>query len=171
MDFLAENLAIIICLVFGIGLLVVEMFMPGFGIPGLSGLALLLAGVYLTWSKHGPLAGLAFAVLELAIGGAAIALSLRSASKGRLSRSPLILKGGQSQQEGFAASEDYSAYLGQTGITLTVLRPAGIAEFGGARLNVVSAGEFIGKGAQVAVKEVEGVRILVEEVNNDARTV
>ncbi|MDI9520940.1 MAG: NfeD family protein [Bacillota bacterium] len=167
MDFLAENLAIIICIVFGVGLLVIEMFMPGFGIPGISGIALLLAGVYFNWTKYGALAGLGVAVAELVIGGAAIALSLRSASKGKLSKSPLVLKGGQSQDEGFSASEDFGAYLGQTGITQTVLRPAGIAEFGDARLNVVSAGEFIGKGAAVVVKEVEGARILVEEVKNN----
>lgn len=167
MDFLAENLAIIICLVFGVGLLVIEMFMPGFGIPGISGIALLLAGVYFTWTKHGAAAGLGFAVAELVIGGAAVALSLRSASKGRLSKSSLVLKGGQSRKEGFFASEDLSAYLGKSGIAQTVLRPAGIAEFGDVRLNVVSEGEFIAKGAEVVVKEVEGARVLVEEVKNN----
>lgn len=165
MDFIIENLAIIICALVGIGLLIVEMFMPGFGIPGFSGLALLVASVYFTWTRHGAQAGLLVAVVELVIAGAAIAVSLRSASKGRLSKSPLILKGGQTQKDGFIASENLGAYVGKTGQTLTVLRPAGIADFDGTRLNVVSAGEFIQKGASVTVREVEGARVLVEEVN------
>lgn len=164
MEFIVENLAIIICAVVGIGLLVVEMFMPGFGVPGIAGFALLAASVYFTWVRHGALAGLGVAVVELAIGGLAIALSLRSASKGRLSRSPLILKGSQSRDEGFIATEELDAYLGKTGVTTTVLRPAGIAEFEGQRFNVVSAGEFIAKGATVVIREVEGARVLVEEV-------
>ncbi len=166
MDFIVNNLPILICAVLGIGLLVVEMFMPGFGIPGISGLVLLVASVVFTWMEYGMLAGLGVAVIVLAVGGLAVTLSLRSASKGRLSRSPLILKGGQSREEGFAAVDDLSSYLGRTGNTLTVLRPAGTAEFDGVRLNVVSAGEFIQKGARVVVKHVEGARILVEKAES-----
>ncbi len=165
MEFIVNNLPILICAVLGIGLLVFEMFMPGFGIPGFSGLALLVASVVFTWSQHGMLAGLGMAVIVLALGGLVIMLSLRSAAKGRLSRSPLILKGGQSREEGFAATDDLSGFIGRSGKTLTVLRPAGIAEFDGVRLNVVSAGEFIQKGAQVVIRQIEGARILVEKAD------
>lgn len=167
MEFVVENLAIIICAIVGIGLLIVEMFMPGFGIPGISGAVLLVASVYFTWTRHGLLTGLGLAAVELAVGGTAIALSLRSASKGRLSKSPLVLNGGQTQKEGFVATEDLSGYLGKTGLALTVLRPAGIADFNGERMNVVTAGEFISKGVKVVVKEIEGARVLVEEVKAD----
>jgi len=165
LEFIINNLPILICAVLGIGLLVVEMFMPGFGIPGISGLALLAVSVIFTWTQYGMLAGLGMAVIVLALGGLVIILSLRSAAKGRLSRSPLILKGGQSREEGFAAADDLSGYLGRSGKTLTVLRPAGIAEFDDVRLNVVSAGEFIQKGAPVVIRQIEGARILVEKVD------
>ena len=36
---------IIICVLAGVILLIVEAFMPGFGVPGISGIILLLAGV------------------------------------------------------------------------------------------------------------------------------
>ena len=166
MEFIVNNLPIIICAVLGIVLLVVEMFMPGFGIPGISGIVLLIASVVFTWMQYGEVAGLGVAVIVLAIGGLAITLSLRSASKGRLSRSPLMLKGGQSREEGFVAMEDLSGFVGQTGLTTTVLRPAGNADFDGERLNVVSNGEFIPKGAKVIIKHVEGARILVEKVES-----
>ena len=165
MEFIVNNLPILICAVLGIGLLVVEMFMPGFGIPGISGLALLVASVVFTWTQHGMLAGLGMAVIVLTMGGLVIMLSLRSAAKGRLSRSPLILKGGQTPEEGFTAADDLSGFLGRSGKTLTVLRPAGIAEFEDVRLNVVSAGEFIQKGERVVVKQIEGARILVEKAD------
>lgn len=167
MEFFVENLSIIICIVVGIGLLIVEMFMPGFGIPGISGLALLAASIYFTWTMHGMMAALFLALAELVIVGLTIWLSLRSASKGKLSKSPLILKGSQSQAEGFVATDEYNRYLGKTGVTTTVLRPAGIADFDGERINVVSEGEFIAKGASVIVREVEGARVMVEEADNN----
>jgi membrane-bound ClpP family serine protease len=163
-DFIVNNLPIIICAILGITLLVVEIFMPGFGIPGISGIVLLAASVVFTWMQYGEVAGLGVAVIVLAVCGLAITLSLRSAAKGRLSRSPLMLKGGQSREEGFVAMDDLSGFVGQTGYTTTVLRPAGNGDFDGMRLNIVSNGEFIPKGAKVIITRVEGARILVEKV-------
>lgn len=162
MEFVVNNLPIILSVVIGIGLLIVEMFMPGFGIPGISGIVLLVLSVVFTWVEYGMMAGLGMAFVVLAIVGLAIYLSLRSASKGKLSRSPLILKGALNREEGYIAQEESSRYLGKVGSAMTVLRPAGIAEFDGQRLNVVTAGEFIQRGQSVVVKEVEGARILVE---------
>ena len=47
------------------------------------------------------------------------------------------------------------------GVAVTVLRPAGMAEFDGVKLNVVSDGEFIPEGERVRVSRVEGNRIVV----------
>ena len=46
-QFIEENLPLILCLLFGAALLVVEVFMPGFGLPGISGLVLLIVGITL----------------------------------------------------------------------------------------------------------------------------
>ncbi|HSK67762.1 MAG TPA: NfeD family protein [Candidatus Limnocylindria bacterium] len=163
MDFIINNLPIIISALVGIALIIVEIFMPGFGIPGVAGTALLLLSVFFTWRQYGMLAGLGVSIVVLAVSGLAIMMSLRSASRGRMSRSPLVLRGSQSREEGFAASEDLSAFIGKAGTTLTVLRPAGIADINGARLDVVSGGEFIPKGAEVIVVQVEGARVLVRK--------
>ena len=48
-------------------------------------------------------------------------------------------------------------------MTHTVLRPAGMADFDGVKLNVVSDGEYIPAGTRVVVARVEGNRILVRE--------
>ena len=46
-------------------------------------------------------------------------------------------------------------------MTHTVLRPAGMAEFDGVKLNVVSDGEYIPSGCRIVVDRVEGNRIVV----------
>ena len=42
LEFIAANLPILICFVIGIGLLILEAFMPGFGAPGIIGIILLV---------------------------------------------------------------------------------------------------------------------------------
>ena len=164
MDFILNNLPILICAVVGIGLIIVELFMPGFGIPGISGIVLLIIAAAYNWNQYGYIAGLGVSLILLVIVGAAIYISIRSATKGRLSRSPLVLKGGQSREEGFIATDEYDKYLGREGTTLTVLRPAGMAEVDGERVNVVSDGSFIDRGVRVRVREVEGSRVMVERL-------
>lgn len=164
MDFVLQNLPMLIALVVGIILLVVEAMMPGFGLPGVSGIALLGVAIYLTWSKYGSLAGVGATLAVLALAGICVTLTLRSAGSGRLSRTALVLKDASTKEEGYATSEDQSKYLGMEGVALTVLRPSGIASFAGQRVNVVSRGEFIEENATVRVVETEGARVVVQKV-------
>lgn len=164
MDFILNNLPILICAVVGIALIIVEMFMPGFGIPGIAGIILLIGASALTWIEYGYMAGLGVAIILLAFVGVAIYLSIKSATKGRISRSPLILRGSQSREDGFVATDEFDKYLHKEGTALTVLRPAGMADIEGDRVNVVSIGDFIEKGVRVRVREVEGSRVMVDRV-------
>ena len=133
MEFIINNLPILICAVVGIALLIFEMFMPGFGIPGISGIALLIVSVVFTWMEHGMLAGLGAALVVIVAGGLAVYLSLRSASRGRLSRSPLILKGAQTRDEGFVAQDELTGFVGRTGRHLSGPGHPRISTQGGGR--------------------------------------
>ena len=74
------NLPLILCLLAGVSLLVVEVFVPGFGLPGVSGLILTVIGVVITWRNYGPVAGLAVTLIALALAGIAISVSIKSAA-------------------------------------------------------------------------------------------
>ena len=164
LEFIAVNLPILICFVIGIGLMVLEAFMPGFGLPGISGIILEVVAVALTWMNHGPVAALGMTLIILSILAIAISMSLRSAANGKLSRSKLVLNDTESNEAGYRSTEDLEVFLGKEGVTTTVLRPTGMAEFDGVRLNVVSEGEFIQSGTQVQIVRVEGSRILVRTI-------
>lgn len=164
LEFIAANLPILICFVIGIGLMVLEAFMPGFGLPGISGIILEVVAVALTWMNHGPMAALGMALIVLSILAIAISMSLRSAANGKLSRSKLVLNDTESNEAGYRSTEDLDVFLGKEGVTTTVLRPTGMAEFDGVRLNVVSEGEFIQSGTRVQIVRVEGSRILVRTI-------
>ena len=164
LEFIAANLPILICFVIGIGLMVLEAFMPGFGLPGSSGIILEVVAVALTWMNHGPMAALGMTLIVLSILAIAISMSLRSAANGKLSRSKLVLNDTESNEAGYRSTEDLDVFLGREGVTTTVLRPTGMAEFDGVRLNVVSEGEFIQSGTRVQIVRVEGSRILVRTI-------
>ena len=164
LEFIAANLPILICFVIGIGLMVLEAFMPGFGLPGISGIILEVVAVALTWMNHGPMAALGMTLIVLSILAIAISMSLRSAANGKLSRSKLVLNDTESNEAGYRSTEDLDVFLGKEGVTTTVLRPTGMAEFDGVRLNVVSEGEFIQSGTRVQIVRVEGSRILVRTI-------
>ena len=160
LQIIVTNLPLILCLLVGVALLVVEVFVPGFGLPGVSGLALLIAGIVITWNTYGPVAGLAVTIISLALAGISISVSVKSAANGRLSRSALILKDTTPAVD----HEDTEALLGREGQTLTVLNPVGVADFDGVRLNVVSEGTYLSKDVRVKVTKVEGTKIIVREI-------
>ena len=154
------NLPLILCLLAGVSLLVVEVFVPGFGLPGVSGLILTVIGVVITWRNYGPVAGLAATLIALALAGIAISVSIKSAANGKLSRSALILN----EVTPTVDHEETDALLGKTGKTVTVLNPVGFAEFDGVRLNVVTEGSYLEKDRPVQVTKVEGNKIIVKEI-------
>lgn len=151
-----------LCLFFGLALVVFEMFIPGFGAPGTIGLVLLIFGVVQTAQNVTQVLILTGAIL--AILAIALMVVLRSASKGRLSKT-LVLSNTFKKEDGYSSVEDLKDFLGKSGTALTVLRPAGMADVDGVKLDVVTEAEFLPKGTKVKVIKVEGRRVVVRELN------
>jgi membrane-bound serine protease (ClpP class) len=63
-----------------------------------------------------------------------------------------------------SAPETDQRWLGKQGRALSVLRPAGIAEIEGARVDVVSDGALIEADTPVEVTRVDGNRIVVRRL-------
>lgn len=152
---------IIICVLAGVILLIVEAFMPGFGVPGISGIILLLAGVVMTWYEYGAMVGLGTTVAVLALVGVAISVSLKSASSGRLSKSDLILNDIETPP---SENADMQLLVGKEGVVKNTLRPVGTAEFDCGKLHVTSDGEYVSEGQKVRIVRVEGTQIFVNKI-------
>ena len=148
-----------ICILIGFGLVVVELFVPGFGAPGITGIALLLLGVVL--AANSILEAVLLVIIIVILLCLVLSLFLRSASKGRLAKTPLVLSNAATKKDGYSSAEDMSFFLGREGVALTALRPSGVADFDGVKLDVVSDGEFVNKSTSVVITKVEGSRIVV----------
>ncbi len=154
---------IIICVLVGVVLLLVEVFMPGFGIPGISGCALLGAGIIMTWIQFGAKVGLGVTVVLLALLAILISVAMRSVAKGKLGKSKFVLNEDMSSEKD-ESSEDMRSLIGEVGEVSTVLRPVGVAEFECGRLNVMTEGEYIERGAKVIITRVDGTTVFVKKV-------
>lgn len=152
----------LVMMIVGYVLLIVEMYIPGFGLAGISGTLLMIGGTVLM--EPSPLQALILVLISVVLLGIAFSVAMHSFSKGRLSRSKLVLNAAlENPQE--VEGEDLRYFIGRTGQTRTALRPAGIAEFDGVKLNVVSDGDFVDAGRSVRVERVEGNRIVVRELD------
>ena len=147
-----------LCYLFGSGLIIVEAFLPGFGVAGISGLLLQIIAIVLTatyfdtfWALMGTLAVLLFV-------GIAVFLSYRSAKKGRLNNTALVLK---NSEEAAPTAPSADEWMDKEGTAVTALRPAGTVEIGGTRLNASTAGEFLPRGTAVKVIGAEGDHVVV----------
>jgi len=156
---LSMGIPALICLLLGLALVIYEIFTPGFAFPGFTGLILLIASVILTVRSLAE--ALMMIMLILVVLTVVFIIALRSAAKGNLAKSALILKERSTREDGYLSTEDMQIFVGRNGTAATVLRPAGMADFDGVKLDVVTEGEFIEKDAPVTVIRVEGRRIVV----------
>ena len=105
-------------------------------------------------------AAAAFTIIAVIV-AAAFGFTLYSASKGRLSRSKLILNDAVTEKAGYADFDALGDWVGKQGVAISPLRPAGVVEIEGKRLDVVTRGEFLAEGESVRIAQVEGRQIIV----------
>lgn len=149
----------VVMLIVGFVLVVVEMYIPGIGVPGILGVLLLLGGVWAL--KPTPFQALMIIVAIVVLLCIALSVCIHSASKGRLSKSKWVLRETATPQEN--ADNPLTYYVGMRGKALTVLRPAGMALVNDVKLNVVSDGDFIDADDEIVVTSVDGNRICVKK--------
>ncbi len=164
--FINDFWLMVILFIFGALLMVLELVVPGFSIPGIVGILSLIAGVVVGSSVL--TAGQLAIVILLVFIAIVIMLVLlyRSATKdGRISRL-LFLSSKAKKEEGYTSTKNYENMIGKVGISTTTLRPSGTGDFDGIKMDVIADGQFIPKGVKIKVVNVEGFRIVVEQVHN-----
>ena len=160
----------VMLLIGGILLLGLEAFVvPGFGIVGIAGIILMIYSMFTMLLPVAPTPDDlkdAMGALSIALVGGVIALywmikgMLRSKAWQKIS-----LKTRQPQADGYSGSLGLEDHVGKSGLATTMLRPAGTAIVEGARLDVVTSGDFIEKDTEIIIVRVDGNRIVVEKKN------
>ncbi len=169
----------LVAFLLGVGLIFVEIFvLPGFGIAGISGIVLVIGALLVGLVGNVGLEFPAGESISQAITTLAITLVLFVVLLFSLGRylpkserfGQLVLKPELASSAGYTSAEVHTDLVGAVGITITPLRPTGIAEFGGERYDVTSLAEYVPSGARVVVRNVGGGRIEVRPVKAENET-
>lgn len=155
----------------GILLLLVELLViPGFGIAGIGGIALLVWGLYELLLPDVPVSGevrsMALFGLTIGIIGAIIGLILLLRMMTRTTFwTKLTAPGTESQAAGYNTSVGFEKYIGEQGTATTDLRPSGWIQINDDRIFVVTEGEFVTKDDPVKILSVDGNRVVVRKIS------
>ncbi len=162
----------ILIFVVGVLLLLLEIFViPGFGIAGVLGIILIIGGIFLSLISNLPIfnfASISGALIQLAISlifSLLIIYFLWKYLPKTVAWNRMILSSNISSGSGYAAKRSVKKLVGQTGEALTDLRPSGIAIIRGARIDVITEGEYIDKGTKIKVIKTEGAKVIVQKLN------
>ena len=148
---------VIALLVVGILLILAETVLPGI-IAGVVGVCCLIAGVIEGYVRFGAHTG-NIILLSVFFGLAAgFCLWLRFFPDSRLAK--LVV----SRKVVGDIGTEQPELVNQTGTAFSNLRPAGTALINGRRVDVVTEGQMIERGAALRVVAVEGMRVVVRAV-------
>jgi membrane-bound serine protease (ClpP class) len=170
--YILEIASVIEIIIFAVGvvLLLLEIFViPGFGVFGIVGITLMVAGLFLGLIADFPI--IDFSLVNIAIIQLAGAFVMTFILIYFLSKvlpktqiwNKLILQDNINMKSGYTTKPELDHLVGKKGEALTDLRPSGTAQINKTRVDVVTGGEYILKGAKVIVKFVEGSKVVVEE--------
>ena len=133
----------LILVVVGMFLIGAEIFLPG-GVIGVIGALALLMAAGMGFVAFGIQGGMLCALIIVILTGVCIVLWVRFKS----------------------AAAELVNLTGKEGVALSTLRPSGIAQIEGKRVDVVADGSWIETGKRICVTRVEGSRVLVRETSS-----
>jgi membrane-bound serine protease (ClpP class) len=147
-------------LLFGVGavLLAIEIFVPGFGVFGIGGLLAMFIGI--VFAAPNPGQGIGSLAIALVLAIIAVPIFIKFFGRSKLLRR-FVLATAETAESGYVHAASKEDLLGQTGTTLTVLRPSGAVQIAGQRVDALAESEFIDRGVPVEVIRVEGTKVVV----------
>lgn len=156
----------VILLGLGIIAMGVEMFViPGFGVAGVVGIALIGGSIVMAMLGAAPTGADVMTALGILGASLVITAAIFFAWLRHLPNSTrwsgLLLRDSVHRGEGYLSAPARDELVGKGGVALTDLRPSGTAEVDGERIDVVTEGEFVKAGAAITVLRAESYRHVV----------
>ncbi|QEK12362.1 nodulation protein NfeD [Crassaminicella thermophila] len=156
------NFGIILIFIVGITLLLIEAVAPGFGAPGIGGILCIIVSIIV--SSDSIILGVTSLAIAFILTIIVAILLLKYGPKNRYF-DKIVLGTELRKEKGFISTKENKFLLGLEGITVTPLRPAGIAVVNDIRIDVVTEGEYIEINTKIKVMKVEGRKIIVKKIS------
>lgn len=156
--------AALFLLVLGLLLVIAEVLFPSFGLLSVIATLCFIGSVWLAFRTS---VTVGFIFVMVCLVGVPLLVYVgfkyilpRSFVGRQIIRSEVVSDDGEAS----ATDRDLRRLLGAEGVARSYLRPAGVAEIAGERIDVVTEGQMVPRGTRVRVIEVEGNRVVVRPV-------
>lgn len=142
----------------GLLLLVLEVLViPGVGVVGFFGFALIVYSLYASFADHGTTAGVVATISTLFASVLVIWISLRSRTWRKISLETNI-------QSKVNLINEQEIHVGDKGKTIGRIAPMGKALINGKYFEVKSGGAFIDPEKEITVSRIDGNHVYVKEI-------
>ncbi len=148
---------IITLFIIGLIAITVELFIPG-AIVGLCGAGCVITSIIFAYLYVSNLLG------HILLGLGICFIPVFFVSWYKLLSKTFSVKA--SEKDFSSARDRLNDLLSEEGVALTTLRPSGIANIKGDKIDVISEGEMISKNTRIKVIDVKGNRIIVKPVKS-----
>ena len=144
-------------------LIVAEVFVPSGGLISIFALVCLIGGVVIFF-RHSPTAGWVGVVIALIMIPTVLVIAYKIFPETRFGKSVTLTPPKREQGDAVPDTAELKELLGAVGVVLTPLRPVGICDFSGQRVECVAESGYVDKGNKVKVIDVESTQLTVREI-------
>ena len=141
-------------------LIIAEVFVPSGGIISLFALGCLIGGTAIFF-KHSSTAGWIGVGIALVMIPAVLIIAYKIFPKTRFGKSVTLTPPERQQGDAIPDTDELKEMLGAEGVVLTPLRPVGMCDFSGRRIECVAEGGYVDKGRKVKIIDVESTQLTV----------
>ena len=144
-------------------LLVIEIFVPSFGVLTCCAIASLIGGIWLFFGQ-GPAVGWAGVGISVVVMPIVWIVTYRMFPKTPFGKSVMLAGPKRAKGDAIPDTPDLAKMLGETGVVISPLRPVGMCDFDGERLECVAERGFVENDVKVTVIRVEGTQLTVRTI-------
>ncbi len=144
-------------------LILAEVFVPSGGLITIFSIACLAGGVAIFFSKN-TVAGWVGVVIAIVMIPSVLVGAYKLLPKTRFGKSVTLEPPKRQQGEAIPDTDKLKELLGAVGTVLTTMRPVGMCDFSGRRVECVAESGYVEKGKKVKVIRVESTQLTVRVI-------
>jgi len=146
-------------------LIIAEVFVPSGGLISIFALACLIGGavIFFQYSATAGWIGVGIAAVMIPT---VLVIAYKMFPKTRFGKSVTLTPPKRQQGDAIPDTSELKEMLGEVGVVLTPLRPVGMCDFSGQRLECVAEGGYIDKDKKVKVIDVESTQLTVRMIED-----
>ena len=144
-------------------LIIAEVFVPSGGLISVCALACLIGGIAIFF-RHSATAGWIGIIIAIVMIPSIVIIAYKIFPRTRFGKSVTLSPPQREQGDAIPDTEELKKLLGAEGAVLTPLRPVGMCDFSGRRVECVAESGYVDKGKNVKVIDVESTRVTVRVI-------